>query len=193
MCLRHLHHRVCNGTDLCTFHRVTEQPVLAAQRKRPDGILAEVIGEAAASVLQISHGRLPAVLHIGQRFVQTGVSGGMLAVNPRPKGLENRLFLLETHLFPFFMIRSALTGNGAFQSCQAVTVVDTLYCWLVVIQLFPFRNGIHEVSADMCPAGTALYAGHFIATLVAIGFQITLKAIQEVCRIVSASCRSVSV
>ena len=53
------------------------------------------------TVLQISHGRLPAVLHIGQRFVQTGVSGGMLAVNPRPKGLENRLFLLETHLFPF--------------------------------------------------------------------------------------------
>ena len=193
MCLRHLHHRVCNGTDLCTFHRVTEQPVLAAQRKRPDGILAEVIGEAAASVLQISHGRLPAVLHIGQRFVQTGVSGGMLAVNPRPKGLENRLFLLETHLFAFFIIRPAFAGNGAFQSCQTVAVVDTLYCWLVVIQLFPFRNGIHEVSADMCPAGTALYAGHFIATLVAIGFQITLKAIQEVCRIVSASCRSVSV
>ena len=109
MCLRHLHHRVCNGTGLCTFHRVTEQPVLAAQRKRPDGILAEVIGEAAASVLQISHGRLPAVLHIGQRFVQTGVSGGMLAVNLRPKGLENRLFLFETHLFPFFMIRGLST------------------------------------------------------------------------------------
>ena len=43
-----------------------------------------------ASVFQISHGSLPTVLHIGQRFVQTGVSGGMLAVNPRPKGLENR-------------------------------------------------------------------------------------------------------
>ena len=191
MCFRHLHHRVSNRTGLCTFHRVTEQPVLAADRKRPDGIFAEVIGEAAASVFQISHGCFPAVLHIGQRLIQTGVTGGMLAVDPRPKGLENRLFLLKTHLPSVFMIRPTLTGNGVFQSCQAVTVVDTLYCRLIIIQLFPFRNGIHEVSADVCPAATAFYAGHFIVALVAIRFQISLKAIQEVCCIVSASCRSV--
>lgn len=71
--------------------------------------------------------------------------------------------------------------------------VDSLYCQLVIIQLLSLWNGIHEVSANVCPAGTAFYAGHFIVSLVAIRFQIPLKAIQEVYRIASASCWSVSV
>ena len=63
------------SSGLRSFHRVTEQPVLATHRERSDGIFAEVISEAAASVFQISHGCFPAVLQTGQRLVQTGVTG----------------------------------------------------------------------------------------------------------------------
>lgn len=112
---------------------------------------AKVIGETAATFLQIGHGCFPAVLHIGQCFIQVGVADWLLTVNPRPKGLENQFFLLETHLFPFFIIRSALVGNAVFQSCQTVAVVDSLYNRLIVIQLLSFRDHIHKVSADNVP------------------------------------------
>ena len=53
----------------------------------------------------------------------------------------------------------ASTGNGAFQSCQAVTVVDSLYYQLVIIQLLFLWNGVHEISADMCPAKKCFMSG----------------------------------
>ena len=71
--------------------------------------------------------------------------------------------------------------------------MHSLYCRLVVIQLLSFRDRIHKVSADMCPAGAPFDAEYLVIPLVTVGFQISLKAIQEVCCIVSASCRSVSV
>ena len=71
--------------------------------------------------------------------------------------------------------------------------MHSLYCRLVVIQLLSFRDRIHKVSADMCPAGAPFDAGYLVIPLVTIGFQISLKAIQKVCCIVSAPCRGISV
>ena len=67
------------------------------------------------------------------------------------------------------------------------------YCRLVIIQLLSFRDRIHKVSADMCPAGAPFDAGYLVIPLVTVGFQISLKAVQKVCCIVSAPCLSISV
>lgn len=179
MRLRHLYHRVGNSTGFCTFYGITELPVLTSYCERPDGILTKVIGETAAPIFQIGHGCFSAVPHIGQCLIQAGVADWLLAVNPRTKGLENRFFFLETYLFPFFIIRSALTGNAAFQSCQAVAVMHSLYCRLVVIQLLSFRDRIYKVWADMCPARAPFDTGYLVIPLITIGFQISLKAVQK--------------
>lgn len=86
-----------------------------------------------------------------------------------PKRPREPVFLLETHLFPFFIIRSALAGNAAFQSCQAVAVMHSLYCRLVVIQLLSFRDRIYKVSVDMCPTRAPFDTGYLVIPLITIG------------------------
>ena len=45
--------------------------------------------------------------------------------------------------------------NGILYGKQAVTVLDSLYCRLAVIILFPFGNGVDKVPMYVRPAGTA--------------------------------------
>ena len=55
-----------------------------------------------------------------------------MLVKPRPEILQNRFFLLETQLFPLFIITGILFVNGVFHGKQPIAVLDSLYCRLAV-------------------------------------------------------------
>lgn len=104
MCFCHLYHCVNDCTGIRTIYGTAEQPVLTVYCEWTDCILAETIGKAAAPVFQIGLGRITPVKNIINCFIHPGVPYGLLLVKPRPERLQNRFFLLETQLFPFFII-----------------------------------------------------------------------------------------
>ena len=156
MRLCHLNHCIDYSTGIGSFYRITEQPVLPADCKRTDRVLAEIVCEAAAAILQISLCCFPPVKDIIHRFFHAGIPDWLLLLKPRPESLQNRFFLLETQLLTLFIITGIFFANGILYGKQSVTVLDSLYCRLAVIILFPFGNGIDKVSVDVCPAGTPL-------------------------------------
>ena len=77
-----------------------------------DRILAEIVGKAAAPVFQIGLCCIAPVENIINRFIHPGVPDWLLLIEPRPESLQNRFFLLETQLFPLFIITGILFVNG---------------------------------------------------------------------------------
>ena len=99
-----------------------------------------------------------------------------MLVKPRPESLQNRFFLLETQLFPLFIITGILFVNGVLNGKQPIAVLDSLYCRLAVVILLSFGNSVDKVSADMCPTGAAPDPRQIVITLIAVGFQISAVA-----------------
>ena len=79
-----------------------------------------------------SHSGRAFVENIIHSFIQPGIPDGLLLVKPRPESLQNRFFLLETQLFPLFIITGILFVNGVFHGKQPIAVLDSLYCRLAV-------------------------------------------------------------
>ena len=150
MRLCHLNHCINYSTGIGSFYRITEQPVLPADCKWTDRVLAEIVCEAAAAILQICLCCFPTVKDIIHCFIHAGIPDWLLLLKPRPESLQNRFFLLETQLLTLFIITGIFFVNGILYGKQAVTILDSLYCWLAEIILFSFGNGIDKVPADMC-------------------------------------------
>ena len=179
MRLCHFNHCVDHRTSIGPFDRITEQPVLPAHSEWTDRILAEIVGKATASILQIDFCCITSVEDIIYCFIHLAIPNGFLPVKPQPESLQNRFFLPDTQLLPFFIIARIFFVNGVLYSKQTVTVLDSLYYQLAVIILFPFGNGITKVPTNVCPAGTAPDIWQAVAALVAIRFQITVIAFHE--------------
>lgn len=82
MRLCHLNHCIDYSTGIGSFYRITEQPVLPADRKRTDRVLAEIVCEAAAAILQISLCCFPPVKDIIHRFIHAGIPDWLLLLKP---------------------------------------------------------------------------------------------------------------
>ena len=111
VCFCHLNHCVDYRTGIRSVNGTAEQPVLPPYCEWPDRILAEIVGKAAASVFQIGLCRITPVENIINRFIHPGVPDWLLLIEPRPESLQNRFFLLETQLFPLFIITGILLVN----------------------------------------------------------------------------------
>lgn len=155
MCFGHLNHCVNYCAGIRSVHGTAEQPVFSPHCERTDRILTEIIGKAAPPVFQIGFRYITPVENIIHGFIQPGIPDGLLLVKPRPESLQNRFFLLETQLFPLFIITGILFVNGVFHGKQPIAVLDSLYYRLAVVILLPFWNSVDKVSADMCPTGAA--------------------------------------
>ena len=94
----HLNHCINYSTSIGSFYRITEQPVLPADCKWTDRVLAEIVCEAAAAILQISLCCFPPVKDIIHCFIHAGIPDWFLLLKPWPESLQNRFFLLETQL-----------------------------------------------------------------------------------------------
>ena len=57
-------HCIDYSTGIGSFYRITEQPVFAANCKRTDRVLAEIVCETTATILQIGLRCIPAVKDI---------------------------------------------------------------------------------------------------------------------------------
>ena len=118
MCFGHLNHCVDYCAGIRSVHRTAEQPVFSPHCERTDRILTEIIGKAAPPVFQIGFRYITPVENIIHGFIQPGIPDGLLLVKPRPESLQNRFFLLETQLFPLFIITGILFVNGVFHGKQ---------------------------------------------------------------------------
>ena len=67
---------------------------------------------------------------------------------------------------------------------ELVNVQHSLYGWLGIIQCFSLRDGICQISSDVCPAGCAFGIRYFIVSAIAITHQITLEAVKKIYGIV---------
>ena len=186
MCFGHLNHCVDYCAGIRSVHGTAEQPVFSPHYERTDRILTEVISKAAPPVFQIGLRCITPVENIIHGFIHQGIPNGLLLVKPRPESLQNRFFLLETQLLPLFIITGIFFVDGILDGKQAVTVLDSLYCWLAVIILFPFGNGIDKVSTDMRPTRAASDPWKVVVSLISIRFQVSAVAFQELpCMVVS--------
>lgn len=136
MRLCHLNHCINYSTGIGSRDRITEQPVLPTDCKWTDRVLAEIVCEAAATILQIGLRCFSPVKDIIHRFIHAGIPDWLLMFKPQPKSLQNRFFLLETQLLTLFII-TGIFFYGILYGKQAVTVLDSLHCRLAVIILFP--------------------------------------------------------
>ena len=114
MCFGHLNHCVDYCAGIRSVHGTAEQPVFSPHCEGTDRILTEIIGKAAPPVFQIGFRYITPVENIIHGFIQPGIPDGLLLVKPRPESLQNRFFLLETQLFPLFIITGILFVNGVF-------------------------------------------------------------------------------
>ena len=149
MCFCHLNHCIDHCAGIRSVNRTAEQPVLASYCEWTNCILTEIIGKAAPPVFQIGLRRITPVENIINRFIHPGVPDWLLLIEPRPKSLQNRFFLLETQLLPLFIITGILFVNGVLNGEQPVAVLDALHCRLAVVILFSFGNGVDKISTDM--------------------------------------------
>ena len=104
MRLCHLNHCINYSTGIGSRDRITEQPVLPTDCKWTDRVLAEIVCEAAATILQIGLRCFSPVKDIIHRFIHAGIPDWLLLLKPRPESLQNRFFLLETQLLTLFII-----------------------------------------------------------------------------------------
>ena len=130
MCFCYLNHGIYYSTGICSGNRITEQPVLPANCKWANRILTEIIRKAAAPIFQIGLRCIPAVKDIIHCLIHTGISGWFLLIQPQPESLQNRFFLLETQLLPFFIITRIFFVDRILYGEQPVTVLDSLNSWL---------------------------------------------------------------
>ena len=108
VCFCHINPCVDYRTGIRSVHGTTEQLVLPSYCKWTDCILAEIVGKAAVPILQIGLRCITPVENIINRFIHPGIPDGLLLIEPRPESLQNRFFLLETQLFPLFIITGML-------------------------------------------------------------------------------------
>ena len=193
MCFGHLNHCVDYCAGIRSVHGTAEQPVFSPHCERTDRILTEIIGKAAPPVFQIGFRYITPVENIIHGFIQPGIPDGLLLVKPRPESLQNRFFLLETQLFPLFIITGILFVNGVFHGKQPIAVLDSLYCRLAVVILLPFGNSVDKVSADMCPTGAAPDPRQTVITLIAVRFQISAVAFQKLLCMAAAPGRGIAI
>lgn len=134
-----------------TFDRnnISQQPVFTAYRKWTDRILTEIIRKTASAIFQIGHKIGAAVLDIGDCPVHTESPGRFLHVKPRQKALNDRHFFFKACFFERIE-GCTFYFDRFFQTEETVDIQDTLYSRLAVIQVFPFRDCIHQVPAYMC-------------------------------------------
>ena len=189
----HLDHRINNGAGIGSIDRIAEQPVLSSHCKRTDRVFTQIVCKAAASVFQIGFGCIPAVHGISHCLVHTAVSLWSLLVQPRPKSLKNWFFLLETQLFSFLVIAGIFLVDGIFDRKQPATVLDSLYSRLAVIILLSFWYSINEIPAYVRPAGTPFDPWQAVITLIAVCFQISMVAIQELSCMTPAAGRRIAI
>ena len=149
ICFCHFYDSVHSGTGLCTVRSITEQPVFTAYRKWTDRILTEIIRKTASAIFQIGHKIGAAVWDIGDCPVHTESPGRFLHVKPRQKALNDRHFFFKACFFERIE-GCTFYFDRFFQTEETVDIQDTLYSRLAVIQVFPFRDCIHQVPAYMC-------------------------------------------
>lgn len=99
----HLDHRINYGTGLCAPWRITKQPVAASYREGANGVLAEIVGKTAPSILKIGHKLSLVILGIVHRFLKTGSFLRSLLWDPFPECVQYRFFFFETVRMPLFV------------------------------------------------------------------------------------------
>ena len=62
---------------------------------------------------------------------------------------------------------------------QPVDILNSLCSRITVIQFLSLRDSFYKVSAQMCEAAAPLDAGQVVIPLIAVFFQVALKAVQE--------------
>ncbi len=98
-----------------------------------------------------------------------------------------------TQLFPLFMITRIFFADRVLHRKQAVAILYSLDSRLAVIIPFPFGDCVNKILTYMRPVGTAFDIRQTIIALVAICFQISVKAVQEFPCMIPASGRGIPI
>ena len=78
--------RVDNRTALAGFGFAEEEPVLLAQRRRPDRVLDLVIVDLQAPVAQVNQERVPFAQRVGDRFAHQALGQKLALLLPTAQG-----------------------------------------------------------------------------------------------------------
>ena len=73
---------------------------------------AESVSKVAAPIFQIDLSCITLVANIINCFIHPAVPDGLLLIEAHPESLQDRVFLLEMQLLPFFIIIGILFANG---------------------------------------------------------------------------------
>ena len=90
--LCHLNHCINYSTGIGSRDRITEQPVLPTDCKWTDRVLAEIVCEAAATILQIGLRCFPPVKDINSPLYPCGYSGLAFDVQATTKKPPEQVF-----------------------------------------------------------------------------------------------------
>ena len=102
VCFSHLHHGIYNRTCVGSAGRITEQPVFSADSEWTDAVLARIVRETAAAILQIGLCIWLLVPGIGDGFLQPAAFSWMLLIQPVPEGFQDLRCLFVPEFMPLF-------------------------------------------------------------------------------------------
>lgn len=149
------------------------------------GVTRQMVEERLKEVFifQIGHKIGAAVLDIGDCLIHPGSPGRFLHVKPRQKALNDRHFFFKACFFERIE-GCTFCLDRFFQTEETVDIQDTLHSRLAVIQVFPFRDCIHQVPAYMCPTGSTFCIRHFVVPAIPIAHQVAFESLQEFNRVI---------
>lgn len=155
MYFSHLDHCINHGTGICTFGRITEQPVPSSNCKGTDCIFTEIVRKTAPSILQVSHKLIFVILGIVHRLLKTGSFLRSLLWNPFPECFQYRLFFFKPVCVT--LLRSMVFGcRISLMFKQPVDILNSLCSRITVIQFLSLRDSFYKVSAaDVRSSSTA--------------------------------------
>ena len=162
-----LHQRIHNGTGLCAFHTVAEQPILSSYHKGADGIFSQVVGDRYISIVQECHELLLLVQRIPNCILQLASLFWMDRFQPckilLQKGPNHILAVFFTS-FDICIYVFLLQGE------QLRTVLESNCCF-ACLHRSPVRHGFPRFSSGMSPASAVGDFLHLVVSRVAIRYQ----------------------
>lgn len=130
------------------FRLALKSQFLWSYGKRPDGIFAKVVRQAAVTVFKIGHKCLFPILGIVHRFIKTSAFDRSLLIQPRPESFKDRLLFPETELLSL-VCRMIFSFGVSFTFEKFGTELDSLDCGIAVIILPALWHGIYKIPAVM--------------------------------------------
>ena len=162
------------------FGGVAEQPVLATDDERADGVLGAVVVDRQASALDVAHQAAPVAGQVIHRLAQGRLSGDL-----RLGFVEPGLKLVEQWLAALLTGGQALAVAGRFLvALDAVELVDQVqrHVGAAGFALGLYLLRVDELAPRMRPAGQtfdALLRGHGVVARVVVGHQVAAVAIEQ--------------